>query len=222
MPEYKEEDMLMLSGIQHIAFCERQWALIHLEQVWAENHLTVEGDWLHRNVDDSDFIECRKETISLHSVNLVSWQLGLYGISDVIELKRANTQESAVTHPSYPGYWHYIPIEYKRGKPKADNRDEVQLCAQAICLEEMYNINIPLGYLYYGETRHRVEIDFNDDLRSAVKEYALKMHELYQKRLIPTANYKASCKSCSLFDICMPKIFSRIESANSYLTQLDN
>lgn len=220
MTEYSDEDMLMLSGIQHIAFCERQWALIHLEQAWAENHLTVEGSWLHRKVDDSDFIECRKDIISLHSVNLVSRKLGLYGISDVIELKKAISKDNSVTHPNYPGFWYYTPVEYKRGKPKPDNRDEVQLCAQAICLEEMYRIQINTGYLYYGETRHRVEVEFDSVLRDAVRSFAQKMHKLYETRKIPAANYRASCRSCSLFDICLPKTFSKIQSVDSYLLQL--
>lgn len=222
MIEYNDEDMLMLSGIQHIAFCERQWALIHLEQVWAENHLTVEGDWLHRKVDDSDFIECRKDTVSLHSINLVSRKLGLYGISDVIELKKADSEKDTITHPYYPGYWYCIPVEYKRGKPKSDNRDEVQLCAQAMCLEEMYNIEISFGFLYYGEIRHRVKVDFGLELRNSVRFFAQMMHQMYQMRQLPIASYKASCKSCSLIETCLPKTFSKIQSVKSYLTQLED
>ena len=158
MIEYGDEDLLMLSGIQHITFCERQWALIHIEQQWAENKLTVEGNWMHQKVDDPLLMNRNKEVVTLRSVTLVSRRLGLYGISDVVEMVAASSEENSIRHPKYPGLWRLIPVEYKRGKPKKDQIDEVQLCAQAICLEEMYDICIEKGFLYYGETRHREEV----------------------------------------------------------------
>lgn len=220
MIEYGDEDLLMLSGIQHITFCERQWALIHIEQQWAENKLTVEGNWMHQKVDDPLLMNRNKEVVTLRSVTLVSRRLGLYGISDVVEMVAASSEENSIRHPKYPGLWRLIPVEYKRGKPKKDQIDEVQLCAQAICLEEMYDICIEKGFLYYGETRHREEVLLTKELRTLVEEKCKRMHQLYEKKLLPPAICKAHCKSCSLNDVCMPKVLTKTPKVNSYLTQL--
>lgn len=220
MIEYGDEDLLMLSGIQHITFCERQWALIHIEQQWAENKLTVEGNWMHQKVDDPLLMNRNKEVVTLRSVTLVSRRLGLYGISDVVEMVASSSEENAIRHPKYPGLWRLIPVEYKRGKPKKDQIDEVQLCAQAICLEEMYDICIEKGFLYYGETRHREEVLLTKELRTLVEEKCKRMHQLYEQKLLPPAIYKAHCKSCSLNDVCMPKVLTKTPKVNSYLTQL--
>ena len=175
---YSEDDLLMLSGIQHFAFCERQWALIHIEQQWAENMRTVEGTHIHERVDDPFASEVRGNVITLRSVSLVSYRLGLYGVADVVEFKRAENC-AGIGMEGYSGVWKPVPVEYKRGKPKPDERDAVQLCAQAICLEEMYqnDKNTPLiidkGYLFYGETRHRQEVIFCHELRNKVETYAL-------------------------------------------------
>ncbi|WP_455498972.1 CRISPR-associated protein Cas4 [Coprobacter sp.] len=220
MIEYNDEDLLMLSGIQHISFCERQWALIHIEQQWAENQLTVEGNWMHRNVDSPQYISRDKESIILRSVTLVSRQLGLYGISDAIEMTPSLSNQNYMIHPRYPGKWLLTPIEYKRGKPKKDPIDEVQLCAQGMCLEEMYRISIDKGFLYYGETRHREKINFTNELRNFVKEQSTRMHLLYKQGKTPSPDYKARCKSCSLLDICMPKMFAKTTKVNTYLSEL--
>lgn len=220
MIEYGDEELLMLSGIQHITFCERQWALIHIEQQWAENKLTVEGNWMHQKVDDPQLMNRNKEVVTLRSVTLVSRRLGLYGISDVVEMVASSSEENAIRHPKYPGLWRLIPVEYKRGKPKKDQIDEVQLCAQAICLEEMYDICIEKGFLYYGETRHREEVLLTKELRTLVEEKCTRMHQLYEQKFLPPAIYKAHCKSCSLNDVCMPKVLTKTPNVNSYLTQL--
>lgn len=220
MIEYGDEDLLMLSGIQHICFCPRQWALIHIEQAWAENHLTVEGEWLHQRVDDPLLMIKRRDIVSLRSLSLVSRRLGVYGLSDVVELHRSDSQEKAIQHPDYIGYWNLIPIEYKRGKPKKDESDEVQLCAQAICLEEMHQIEIPHGFLYCGETRHREMISFTTTLRQRVEELCEQMHFLFEEERTPLPEYKSHCKLCSLIDVCLPKSFAKPRSVNQYLTQL--
>lgn len=157
MIEYGDEDLLMLSGIQHITFCKRQWALIHIEQQWAENNLTIEGNWMHQKVDDPTLMNRNKGIVTLRSVTLVSRRLGLYGISDVVEMVASTSGQNSIRHPKYPGFWQLIPVEYKRGKPKKDQIDEVQLCAQAICLEEMYNVSIEKAFCIM-ETRHREEV----------------------------------------------------------------
>ena len=219
MIEYGDEDLLMLSGIQHITFCERQWALIHIEQQWVENNLTVVGNWLHSKVDNPHEMTKRNETVTLRSVPLTSKRLGLYGISDAVEMTQT-CESNSIIHPEYEGKWHLRPIDYKKGKPKFDERDTVQLCAQAICLEEMYQIRIEYGYLFYWETRHREKIEFTDELRLLTESKALRMHELYSSQFTPQAIYKPHCRQCSLLDICMPKFMSKHPSVNLYLNQL--
>lgn len=220
MIEYQDEDLLMLSGIQHYCFCPRQWALIHIEQAWAENRLTVEGQWLHQRVDDPLWMVKRRDVVSLRSVTLVSRRLGLYGVSDVVEMNRSEGAANAICHPSYDGFWQLSPIEYKRGKPKIDERDRVQLCAQAICLEEMYGVTISHGFLYYGETRHREVVEFDGNLRTLVEELCEHMHQLFGEGRTPLPEYKSHCRSCSLIDICLPKSFAKPPSVNRYLMQL--
>jgi len=220
--QYSDDDLLMLSGIQHFAFCRRQWALIHVEQQWVENMRTVEGNHMHERVDDPFASEVRGRVITLRSVSLVSYRLGLYGVADVVEFIRSET-DAGVSLDGYSGKWNPLPVEYKRGKPKSDERDEVQLCAQAICIEEMFNANdnyklsLSTGYLFYGETRHRHEVIFNQELRDKVENYARQMHELFEKGTTPLAIYKPHCKACSLIEICNPKAFGNPCTVNDYL-----
>ncbi len=214
--EYSEDDMLMLSGIQHYAFCPRQWALIHIDQQWNENKLTAEGQIMHQHVDDPFYRQKVGDYICLRSVNLASKELGLYGISDVIELHPAENCLNAISHPKYPGYWIPYPIEYKHGKPKNNEIDQVQLAAQAICLEELYGIHIMEGAIFYGETRHRLNVLFSDDLRATVRSYAEGMHKLFSEGKIPSASLQPYCKNCSLKDICMPATTSP-KSVTTYL-----
>ena len=215
---YSDDNMLMLSGIQHYAFCPRQWALIHIEQQWGDNLLTVEGQIMHQHVDDPFYRQKMGNHICLRSVNLASRELGLYGISDIVELHPADTSFNAITHPSYPGYWTPFPVEYKHGKPKRDNIDLVQLTAQAMCLEEQYNINIVRGAIFYGEIRRRTDVEFTDELRSTVRSYATAMHEIFDQGYIPTAELRPYCRSCSIKDICLPET-AQHTSASNYLKQ---
>ncbi len=215
---YEEDDMLMLSGIQHFMFCPRQWALIHMDQQWADNRLTIEGQLLHSRVDNPFTRQKNGDVITLRSVTIASKQLGLYGLTDVIELKPTSDANNGIIHPQYTGYWIPYPIEYKRGHKKPDERDEVQVAAQAICLEEMYGVRIPEGYIFYGETRHRVTICINEKLRILVQDLAKEMHTTYESGKLPKAVYKTYCKSCSLYDICMPKLSTNC-SVSNYLTR---
>jgi len=137
---YSDDDMLMLSGIQHYRFCPRQWALIHIEQQWEDNRLTIEGQFQHRRVDDPFYRQKCGNSISLRSVNIASRHLGLYGITDVVELHPTVDTTNSIRHPKYAGLWHPYPIEYKHGRPKRDEVDEVQLTAQAMCTEAQYTI----------------------------------------------------------------------------------
>ena len=213
---YTEDDMLMLSGIQHYAFCPRQWALIHIEQVWSDNLLTTEGHIMHQHVDDPFYRQKMGEHICLRSVSLASAELGLYGISDIVELHPTDSPENAITHPQYPGFWIPYLVEYKHGRPKRDDIDLVQLTAQAMCLEEQYGIHIPEGAIFYGVTRRRIEVAFSDELRSTVRTYAAAMHEVFNEGIVPPSDEQPYCRSCSLKDICMPETAHR-SSASNYL-----
>ena len=211
---YAEDDMLMLSGIQHFAFCPRQWALIHIDQQWSDNRLTVEGEIMHKHVDDPFYRQKMGSVICLRTVCIASKELGLYGYTDVVELQPSDSPVNSITHPKYPGYWLPYPVEYKHGKPKRDNIDAVQLCAQAMCLEEQYSIHIPEGALFYGEIRRREVITFDDELRSEVRTLTDEMHKVFNSQKIPYAEKKSYCRSCSLKDTCMPETASATLASN--------
>ncbi|MGD9677391.1 MAG: CRISPR-associated protein Cas4 [Vulcanibacillus sp.] len=213
---YSDDDMLALSGIQHFAYCQRQWALIHIEKQWSENLKTVEGKQLHERVDNPDFFEARGGILTTRSVPLSSYILGLYGNSDVVEFYAV--EKYGVSIQGRDGKWNPVPIEYKRGKPKKDIIDEVQLCAQAMCLEEMLNTIIDYGYLYYGETKHRTKVVFDEGLRHQVVNFSEQMHSMYAKQHTPRAIINdRNCKSCSLVNICLPKLGLKKTSVNNYI-----
>lgn len=213
-PKYKDDELLLLSGIQHIAFCPRQWALIHIEQQWEENVKTIEGKHLHDRVDDPFYKDSGSALVVWRSVNLISYALGLSGRADVVEFRPS---DHGIELSGKPGKWLPYPVEYKRGKPKPDERDEVQLCAQAICMEEMFDTTITEGALFYGEIRRRNTVELNNQLRDKVAANAAEMHRLFLGGITPTPVYKTHCKSCSLLDICLPKTFSSYKSASDYL-----
>ena len=213
---YTEDEMLMLSGIQHFMFCPRQWALIHIEQQWEENKLTVEGQILHKNVDNPFYRQKNGNVVTLRSLQVSSKVLGLYGITDAVELIPADSPEDAITHNRYKGFWEPYPVEYKRGHSKPDERDEVQLAAQAMCLEEMYNIRIPYGAIYYNEEKHREIIGISDTLRIITKQCADTMHKIFQSGVLPQAIYAHHCRNCSLKNICLPEINNCMQ-ATTYL-----
>jgi len=213
---YTEEELLMLSGIQHYRFCPRQWALIHIEQQWDENRLTVEGCLLHRNVDNPFYRQKNGATITMRSVPIVSYSLGLCGISDAIELHQTDSSENSISHPKYPGRWLPYPVEYKRGRPKRDETDEVQLAAQAMCLEEMYDIRIDQAALFYGETNHRSIVSIDDSLRQIVMECSSEMHRIYESHATPKADKRRHCRNCSLANLCMPEL-AESQKASNYL-----
>lgn len=213
---YNDDNLLALSGIQHFAFCQRQWALIHIEKQWSENLRTVEGKQLHERVDNPDFFEARGGILTTRSVPLSSHTLGFYGVSDIVEF--CAVKENGVTLNGREGIWCPVPVEYKRGRPKKDIIDEVQLCAQAMCLEEMLYTNINYGYLFYGETKHRTKVLFENELRDKVIKLSEQMHSLFDKQCTPTA-IKADkrCKSCSLVDVCLPKLGMKQASVSNYI-----
>lgn len=213
-PEYSPEDLLPLSGIQHFLFCRRQWALIHIEQQWKENALTAGGRIMHQRVDDPFFTETRHGVITARSVPVASYQLGLAGKCDVVEF---TASPNGVKLPNRNGLYIPAPVEYKRGGPKHDHSDEAQLCAQAMCLETMLATTISHGYLYYGETRHRAEIEFTPDLRTLVQEMAAEMHNYFSRGYTPRVKIHKGCRSCSLADICLPVLREKVIVASKYI-----
>ena len=213
---YDEDDMLMLSGIQHYMFCPRQWALIHISQQWDENRLTAEGRVLHKNVDNPSYRQKNGDVVTLRSVPISSKVLGLYGYSDAIELTSSENDLNCIVHSKYPGYWKPCPVEYKRGRAKPDARDKVQLAAQVICLEEQYGIRIETAFLFYAETNRREVVTIDMELRNQTQRCADEMHEIFKLGVIPKAEKKHGCINCSLFDVCMPELESR-PRANHYL-----
>lgn len=201
--EYKEEDFLLLSGIQHFSFCRRQWALIHIEQQWKENLRTIEGQILHEKTHDNTIKEKRGDLIVSRGMSIFSRSLGITGTCDVVELHKVS---DGVNIYGRDGTYKPVPIEYKRGKPKEDESDKLQLCAQAMCLEEMLLCEIPEAFLFYGETKRRLKVKLDDELRQNVKSIIKEMHELYDKRYTPKVKSSKKCKSCSLTEICVPKL----------------
>lgn len=213
---YTEDELIPISALQHLAFCERQCALIHIEQVWAENRLTAEGRVLHERVHDAGS-ESRPGARTARGLRLRSLALGLTGVADVVEFR---PDEQGVAVPGLRGRWQPFPVEFKRGRPKSDRCDEVQLCAQALCLEEMLGAAIREGALFYGQPRRRQDVTFDASLRGLVAQLAARAQELIRSGRTPPAVLLPKCKSCSLFDLCQPATAGAGKSARRYLGQM--
>lgn len=203
---YNEQDFLQLSALQHFIFCKRQCALIHIEQNWVENVFTAEGRIMHENVH-KERVKGLKNVRIEFGMPLNSFDLGLSGKADVVEFHKTDGTEK----------WVPFPVEFKHGKPKADNCDKIQLCAQAICLEEMMNIKTPCGALFYGKTRHRFDVEFDDCLRNETTETAKQLHDFIEAGNTPPPIYNAKCESCSFINECLPKAIGRKISVKEYL-----
>lgn len=217
-----EDEFLLLSGIQHMAFCERQWALIHIEQMWAENSRTLEGRFLHEKADDPFKNETRSDLRIVRAMPIASQRLKLRGIADVVEFKRTKDKvdDKTIRLNKRKGWWQPYPVEYKRGRPKPDDRDAVQLCAQAICLEEMLKVSIEYGYLFYGQTKRRQEIVFTKALRARVGELSLKMQKMFAEGKTPKAQADKRCYLCSLVEQCHPNLTNCHRPVDDYLRRM--
>ena len=208
------DDYLMLSGIQHFYFCKRQWALIHIEQVWSDNSFTAEGNKLHEITDDPYLKEKRKNIIISRAIPVSSKDLGLSGILDTVEFIKS---DKGIEIANKKGLWMPNVVEYKRGKAKKDNRDVVQVAAQVMCLEEKYNIQIESADLFYFSTKKRETIAITDQLKDEVRAIAAQMHIMYENKLTPDAEYFKNCTMCSLYDLCMPRLTKKKKSVQNYL-----
>lgn len=215
-----ERDYLMLSGIQHFYFCKRQWALIHIENCWADNAATAEGELLHEKADNPFLKESRPNKFYSRSIPVSSRALGFSGILDVVEFEKA---EDGIPVEGKRGLWRPHIVEYKRGKEKKDLCDIMQLAAEVICLEESLNVSMsrasvmPSASIYYFASKKRITIDINDELRASVQTAADEMHALYREKKTPPAEPGKHCTRCSLYDICLPKLTLKKTAVQRYL-----
>lgn len=208
-----DDSFLMLSGLNHFIFCRRRWALIHIEQLWQENAYTLDGHYMHERVHDAGFTELRGSTLLSRGMPVRSEALRVTGICDMVELHR---DSSGVPIRGREGLWRLYPVEYKRGSPGERGADEMQLCAQALCLEEMFVTEIPEGAIYYGETRHRLRVELTPELRAQVRDALSEMHRLFERGHTPRAKMTRACKGCSMTELCQPALTKQV-SASEYV-----
>ncbi len=197
-----EIDTFPLSALQHFSFCPRQCALIHVERLWAENTRTAEGRVLHERAHEAG-TESRRDLRIARALPLHSHSLGVHGVADIVEF-----------HRQPDGAWRPFPIEYKRGRPKAHSADAIQLCAQALCLEEMLHTSVPAGAIFYGETHRRLDVTFDDVLRTATRDLAARMQATLSSGRTPPPEFEPKCRSCSLFALCQPRLDRHRASAH--------
>jgi CRISPR-associated exonuclease Cas4 len=213
---YAEDDLLPLSGLQHLSFCERRWALIHIEQQWAENVSTVEGELLHQ-LAHSGKIESRPGALIRRTLPIRSLRLGLSGMADVVEFLPCQPGEPGVVMPPRKGLWRPYPIEYKRSRDKdGEWAYRIQLCAQAMCLEEMLRVSIEEGAVFDGKAKRRDLVPFDTEIRSRVEALAARMHALFERQETPPPAYSKKCEGCSMKLVCEPRALERA-SASRYL-----
>jgi len=200
-----------------MAFCERQWALIHIEQQWEENPLTAEGRVLHEHVHEAGS-ESRRSLVVVRGLPLHNFRLGISGQADAVEFRAAEPADpQGVELDGKPGRWLPSPVEYKRGKPKKQICDVVQVCAQVLCLEEMFGITIPGGALFYATTRRRREVALTTELRAQTERLCARMQDLYARRETPLPVYTKGCENCSLKNICLPRALAAPRDVWTYL-----
>jgi len=212
---FTEEECLMISGIQHYYFCKRQWSLIHVEQQWAENVHTVRGDIFHDKVHNPTILESRKNIFISRSLPVISYKLGFYGIIDAVEFVK---DPKGCYISAKKSNFRLYPVEYKVGKPKLNRCDAVQIGVQALCLEEMFQTEIKQGYLYYGKTRHREQIEISEDLRKEIQQVSIEMHQLMNgERDSDKPVFHTVCRNCSMYNICLPQLHKTYLSVNKYI-----
>jgi CRISPR-associated exonuclease Cas4 len=203
---YDEDDWQPISALQHLAFCPRQWGLIHLEGQWADNRSTAEGNLLHRRAHEPQD-EGRPGLRVARRLHLHCRRLGLSGIADVVEFHRLEGEgQNGAALSGQSGHWRPFPVEYKRGAPKPENWDHVQLCAQALCLEEMLSAPVPAGAIFYGRPRRRQAVAFDACLREQTEDLVARLHQLAAQSRTPPPRYGPHCKLCSLEGVCLPKL----------------
>lgn len=206
-----QDDYLMMSGIQHFSFCRRQWALIHLEQQWSENLRTVEGRLLHERCHDDSLREKRGDLLIVRGMRVISHRLRLSGSCDIVEF---HADPNGITLQQEPGLWRPVPVEYKHGSPKANNADRLQLCAQAMALEEMLVCDIPQGVLFYAEPHRREQVELTPELRQETQSIADEMNGYFSRGYTPKVKPGKHCNACSLKELCLPALYRRVDAAD--------
>ncbi|MDD6175525.1 MAG: CRISPR-associated protein Cas4 [Firmicutes bacterium] len=214
--EYREEDWLQISGLQHFSFCRRQWALIHIEQQWAENLRTTEGKLMHERAHDASSSERRGKLLIVRDLRVFSAELGISGACDVVEFRQV---PDGIPLRGEKGRWSVFPVEYKHGESKENDADRLQLCAQAMCLEKMLGTVIPAGALFYETPRRREAVEFDAVLREKVCRMLDEMHALFRRGYTPKVKPNRSCNACSLKELCLPRL-CRNSSAADYLNAM--
>lgn len=199
----ESDNYLLISGIQHFIYCKRQWALIHIEQLWGENYFTVDGQIKHAKVDNADSTELKNDIRIIRSMPIASQKLKIRGKCDVVELK---PNEDGFYFSKYDKKYVVYPIEYKRGKPKLEDSDIMQLLAQAMCLEEMLGLRIEEGACFYFETRRRQQVIFTEEIRARLISILEEMNNYYSRKYTPKVKKSQKCKACSLKDLCLPEL----------------
>lgn len=216
---YSEDELLPVSALQHLAFCERQAALIHIEGEWQENALTVEGRGLHEKAHQAD-AEQRQGVYVARGLRIRSFELGLVGAIDVVEFSPVDREDKGTALPGLSGHYQPYIIEYKRGRPKLGRCDEAQLCAQALCLEEMLGVSLPESAFFYGQPRRRHTVSLSQDLREETKRLAVQLHEMVEGGKTPPPEFESKCHNCSLNDKCAPQLRREKGSVGKYLGKL--
>lgn len=210
-----EDDYLLISGLQNFAYCRRRWALVQIEGMWNENALTMEGHFMHERVHDSSFHEKRGRMLLSRGMPVVSHRLKITGECDMVELELS---DDGVALVGRPGKYRIYPVEYKHGRPDVSGADELQLCAQAMCLEEMLCASILEGAVYYGELRRRISVPLTDELRKTAEASISEMHELMRRRYTPNVKRRKTCSSCSMHELCHPELLDGV-SALKYMAK---
>ncbi len=220
-----EDQWVPISALSHYSFCPRRVVLIHSENIWCDNQWTADGKILHEK-SDTETRKSTREIRFVRSLRIHNPEIGVYGVADVVEFKKIgnngldyngnNILMNGVHLPNIEGRWFPYPIEFKRGKIRTDESYEIQLCAQSFCLEYIYNIEIPYGYLYFGESGKRKKIDFSIDLRNKTTQLSNEVRKILYSDIVPRADFSAKCRKCSLEPYCLPEI-SKVSSAKSYI-----
>ena len=213
---FQEGELLPIAALQHLAFCERQWGLMYLENQWQENRLTAQGGLLHKKAHQGGR-ELREGIVLTRGLRLHSLRLGLVGVADLVEFHPAG-DNPGVELPGLKGLWRPRPVEYKRGRPKVGDWDLVQLCAQALCLEEMLGVEVPQGDIFYGQPRRRLEVELDAGLRRRSEELCRRLHRLTRAGVTPPPRDGPHCRSCSLVELCLPKLSGRAR-VSAYLAR---
>lgn len=218
---FDEADLLPLSRLADLEFCERRAALHLVEMAWEDNVHTADGSIMHERAHGDEFPEKRGDLVIIRGLWLRSLRLGLSGKADIVELHRTSDDDvMGASIPGHSGRWLVYPVEYKPGRLKHQRSFQIQLCAQAICLEEMLGVEVPEGAIFYGKNRRRLEIRFDDALRSETVEAAARLHELVRSGRTPPVHYEKKCESCSLVNLCLPKVTGAGKKVGEYLSRM--